>query len=500
MNSNQSTNNRAQAPLPVYETWYISMPEIPPRSRLYNLRPQWPGTGWVESLTGYTARLAEEYCVRPATLVAKEIFPQSGLAYLAGQQRVEGTFWRKSVALNGTGEWASDWVRTLEALTMRTELRQLTMLTWANVLSPRGLLRRTRAWCPQCYQEWDDAGITVYDPLIWAFEVITMCPRHNRCSLATRCPHEGCRRTQPPLAAKTRPGFCARCERWLGQAATAAPQQPVVNLVQQWECRSVAELLASAYIITEDDSPPRERIAQRLSTYLDSLAHGDPRELARLCRVSSRSMRDMLAGEQVPQLGTLLHICRNLDTTPLIFLLGYDPRDPRPGEKPGEDDGGNDSGNDGDARPPTAGPSAPGQGRRRKGKTPRAFQAERVREALEAALRAEGEPLPLRAVARQIGYDPSHLHKHFPGLCKAVAARYKAHVREGRVKRIQKLHADVRQATIARHHQGVYPSYRRVKALLDKPRQMHEPEAVTAWHQTLLALGWSGPPDTERAA
>jgi hypothetical protein len=504
MDSTSTANNRARPPLPVYETWDISPLELPPRSRLYCMEPVGLGTPMVESITGYTARLTEAYSVHTATLVALEILPKSGLPYLAGQQeKVAGTFWRKSVALNGTGEWATNWVQTLEALTMRTELRELTALTWASVLSPRGLLKRTRAWCPRCYQDWHSAGTTLYDPLIWAFKVITFC-LHHECSLIARCPHEGCQKEMPPLAPRTRPGFCARCDQWLGLPASATSRQHVdISGERQWTWDSVAGLLSATHCLKVDDAPPKARIAEALGAYLDRAAGGDPRELARLCDLSPRSMRDMLAGAQVPQLGTLLQICRGLGTNPLVFLLGYDPR-------PG---GGGGGGNDGDGASRDAtgavgsarshdasSESRPPRGRRRKGKTPRAFQAARVRGALEAALADTGTPRPLRAVALQAGYDPSHLHHHFPGLCRAIAARYKAYVRDGRVKRIQRLQAAVRQATTAQHSQGVYPSYRRVMALLDKPSQMHEPQAVIAWHQTLQELGWPGSPDTQSAA
>lgn len=88
----------------------------------------------------------------------------------------------------------------------------------------------------------------------------------------------------------------------------------------------------------------------------------------------------------------------------------------------------------------------------------------------------------------------------FLGCAGPSPPRYKAHVRDGRVKRIQSLQAEVRRATTAHHSKGAYPSYRRVMAMLDKPRQMHEPQAVIAWHQTLQELGWPGSPDTQSAA
>ena len=44
-----------------YETWTLEKAEVPPRTRLYHLRPVGFGTGLVESLTSYFSRLAEAH-------------------------------------------------------------------------------------------------------------------------------------------------------------------------------------------------------------------------------------------------------------------------------------------------------------------------------------------------------------------------------------------------------------------------------------------------------
>nr|WP_236116925.1 TniQ family protein [Hassalia byssoidea] len=48
---------------------------IPPRSRLYNLEPIGIGTPYVESLTGYVIRLAEQHCITTRQLLLNEIAP-----------------------------------------------------------------------------------------------------------------------------------------------------------------------------------------------------------------------------------------------------------------------------------------------------------------------------------------------------------------------------------------------------------------------------------------
>jgi len=51
-----------------YEEWDVSIPPLPSRSRLYRLEPIGIGTPYVESLTGYIARLAETHCITPKSL------------------------------------------------------------------------------------------------------------------------------------------------------------------------------------------------------------------------------------------------------------------------------------------------------------------------------------------------------------------------------------------------------------------------------------------------
>ena len=61
-----------------YEEWDMNIPPIPPRSRLYRLEPIGIATPYVESLTSYITRLAEEHCLTLKALVMGEIFPSQG--------------------------------------------------------------------------------------------------------------------------------------------------------------------------------------------------------------------------------------------------------------------------------------------------------------------------------------------------------------------------------------------------------------------------------------
>lgn len=133
---------------------------------------------------------------------------------------------------------------------LRGELRFLTMLTWAEALPGRGLIRGNRAWCPACYEEWYRAGQIVYDPLLWSLAPVTACLRHRR-RLRQTCQHHGCQQSSLPLTSRSRPGYCGRCGRWLGISSEGEPvgdealtEEEVRS--QTWIMQALGEILVAA--------------------------------------------------------------------------------------------------------------------------------------------------------------------------------------------------------------------------------------------------------------
>src|SRR6266702_3016311 len=96
-------------------------------------------------------------------------------------------------------------VRALEGLTQREELQCLTLLTWREVFPLVGLVRPTKAWCGACYEEQQRAGHPIYDPLLWAFQDLIVCVRHQQ-YLRFHCPYQDCQKSLPWLAWAGRPG------------------------------------------------------------------------------------------------------------------------------------------------------------------------------------------------------------------------------------------------------------------------------------------------------
>ena len=133
------------ANLKLYPSWNVQKTPIPPRSRLYHLEPIGVGTPYVESLTGYVARLAQQHCVTTRRLILNEIAPYLRLHKNFSDHQTDNIshvlgIQTRRAALNGTGLMASKLLSALSILTQNTRLHFLTLLSWGKVFPNRGLL------------------------------------------------------------------------------------------------------------------------------------------------------------------------------------------------------------------------------------------------------------------------------------------------------------------------------------------------------------------------
>ncbi|MCY9764985.1 TniQ family protein [Paenibacillus alvei] len=189
-----------------------------PRSKLYCLEPINKGQFSVESLTGYISRLAESHCVLTGELFADEISPLLNKAYLKDLSLKGGTsFYGGAHTINGMGQHAQQMKLVMEKLTGCKNLEETTVIRFRNILSNRGLLRTTRAWCPYCYQDDKSRNSIIYDRQIWTLQSTIYCPVHL-CLLQSRC--TSCERDMLVFERRTRPGYCSKCSSWLGNDST----------------------------------------------------------------------------------------------------------------------------------------------------------------------------------------------------------------------------------------------------------------------------------------
>jgi TniQ len=119
------------------------------------VKPVGIGTSQGENLTSYITRLAYEHCVTVKDLVVHELLPYFGRAYLLSRENNNlSAFWKYASSFNSLNPSTHDWIQLLEKLTLQRDLSLSTMIPWSNILSARNIIRKTRAWCPQCYDEY----------------------------------------------------------------------------------------------------------------------------------------------------------------------------------------------------------------------------------------------------------------------------------------------------------------------------------------------------------
>jgi len=379
--------------LPFEELGFLG---VPSRSRLYNLQPIAIGTSHIESLTSYIARLATVHCVDTRTFVSQEILPLLGKDYLLNRacKRSQGFWLNNTRMLNGTQSWAKGWVLALENLTTIKTLNYLTMLTWSNVIAFRGLLRSVKAWCPNCYTEWQEANKPLYEPLLWHLHCVTTCPQH-RCYLCDKCPCQGCKKEQPILSPRAKIGFCTSCGHWLGspQNGDIAPSKTNSEW-EIWIAEAVGELLAEAPKLLE--SPIQETICQILSLCIGQA--GGASALAQEITLSRDTIQAIRKGQQTPQLLSLLYLSYYIGVKPYSLLSRkIEAKDIKR----------------------VLNPFTTPLKRAR----PKPPDLPKLREALAKALTEEPAP-SMKTVAKRLSYDQTFLSKHLPDLTKEISTRF----------------------------------------------------------------------------
>ncbi len=383
-----------------YEEWDVTIPPLPSRSRLYHEEPIGIGSAYTESLTSYLVRLAELHHVSPKVLVVQEILPLLDRSNLTEENSFIHQLWSKdSLILNGTSSYAKAWGEVLAQLTVWNNFLPLTMLTWQKVISRKGLLRATQAWCPVCYEEWRENNSKVYNPLIWALKVVIVCPYHH-IFLLTQCPHENCRRSLPYLSPLSRLGYCSYCRRWLGSpfqrtTSNCRDEVPIEDIDQQyWVAKSVGELIEVAPNLSK--LPDKDQIALSLIQCSNQLADGSLKLLARQLKVPYVTLLGWQQETNTPRLDTLVKVCSGLGISLRSFLseTGYD----------------------------WSQHSSFNSIQRHIHKC---VAKEDVGRTLEGFL-SGNPPLSIKEITAKLGYkSPTHLYRCAPELCRAITARYR---------------------------------------------------------------------------
>jgi hypothetical protein len=434
-----------------YELWDLKRPSISKRSILYHLKPMAIGTGSVECLTSYVARLAEAHSLSPGVLLSRLLASHMTKGYWSRGGARAGTNGsalgnsssEHAKAINGVGVIARDWVTVLRKLTQRGDLEHLTMLPWSNVFSQRNLLRSNLVWCPSCYESQRLSGLSAYTPLIWMFNCVTLCTRHKR-RLNSRC--DCCGKRQHWLERRSVAGHCSKCGEWLGNKENTGDVVIVESNIspteldwQTYVTEQLEHLIHAAFNL-----PPasKQRVALSLSHCITRATDGNISRFAQLVGKTKNTVWGWQSGKSKVPIDDLLRICHSVGTSLVDFVYADDLFL---------------------NKLERVQPLVPASGVKNVRRSAITIDLKEIEGALRAAFENQ-PPRPMKTIAANLGVHKRVLYKHFSERCKEISSRHRQY-------RLQIKH--VHQTVSARRMEetrirlqtlGVYPSRRRVAA------------------------------------
>lgn len=307
--------------------------------------------------------------------------------------------------------------------------------------------------------EWKDQDMPISEPMVWTFQAVTTCMKHHR-KLEDHCPH--CQRQQPLIRSQAALDHCVRCKTWLGSLASVSESpNPETIEWQRWVAVALEELRSA---LASFGLPPWEQFFTNLSASCE--ARGEQSRMAELTGLARGQFARWLNRSLTPILESILEFCYVCNVTPLQVLLG----DLAPLRKIVQE----------------GKPCRPPRARRPVHPVDRG----RCQELIQAVLDGREEPLGYVQIAARLGYNSSALRYYFPQECVLLSKQIKAHRRQRKEQRLARIQEEVRQATLALHAQGVYPSQNKVADLLSDPNLLFQPEAKATWRALCRELGW----------
>jgi hypothetical protein len=438
---------------------------IPPRSQLYSLEPMGVGTGMVESLTSYVARLAEAHSLKLSTFVGKILAPLGKMRGITGVGGWYDILRHLGASLNGTGGTSADCVAILESLTLQESLLNLTLRFTTGWLSDRALISTNQRWCPQCLNEWKRCGATVYYPLLWQLQVVQSCPVHQTL-LESHCP--GCGTRHRPLGKHLIPGHCPSCGGWLGVDGGMIKEgrgDDDVRQTQEFIANQCQTLIGGAATL---ESRKCTAWSKNIECLVRQCTRGTAHGLSQDLGIDHDTIKCWITTQHVPTLPSGLMVACAFDLN-LIDLLSL----PLAGEVRL-------------VRSLKAAEVASLFRRRLKRHDAKTIEGILT----EAAEHPADRPLSLMAVCKRAGCHQTFAARKFPELAQKIIVHKQMYVQIHKQQR--QYFAGLITKSVASHlaASGQYPSHRRMSRALPSWISLREAVAKKAWLEFLEEWGW----------
>lgn len=433
-------------------------------SKLYSITPIGLSNSLVESLTSYISRLALAHCVYPGILMERVVKSVVDKKYSSANiQKI----YKSTGVINGTGVMGLDIVNALEKFTLQECLSSLTLASFSEFIPTQKLLHKYKLWCPKCYEDWRSKKKEIYEPLIWKLKPVTVCSTHHL-SLQEFCPH--CLQKNYHLAWKTRPGYCSKCDRWLGELK-AYDGSLVIKKKDQilewhlWVSKNLEELLIKN--LSHDVTWSKNTVSQSLMKYAQQKAERNIAALARQLKMPKNTVWLWCKGKNQPSLEMLLRICHGLNVSLWSFLT---------------------TDNLAESEKIQLIDSPPKLKSRAKGKV---FDRDLIKEYLEEVLKEDKTPpISMVEVAKNLNFHKRTITRHFPELCQQISAKYTQYIKSQHLDTIKQSCQEVRKAIIQLNNEGKYPSQSKVEKLISRPGLLRYKEVKQAFAKAKQELNF----------
>ena len=302
-----------------------SAPPVPSRPVLYGRTPKGVGTPFVESLTGFLARLAAARGLLVTDVLDRLVRPLLPPGTLRPRRDLSWFLTRHVSSFDGAGDPAVPVVRALEHLTGQPDLVLHTFLPWRGLLCPHGpgaVRQGGKRWCCRCLEAMHAHGMEPWEPLLWRLAPATRCPEH-RVPLSERCP--SCGRTLHVVTQRVPSGYCERCGHLLHrddpllESGDFDPERDTEAVWEWWTSVALGQMLAGQPLVLRCPAPDRfvDFLRRALTRH-----GGNVESLVRTLGLNRSMVERWLDRRRRPRLRPFLTACIRLRASPAVVGTG----------------------------------------------------------------------------------------------------------------------------------------------------------------------------------
>lgn len=335
-----------------------------------------------------------------------------------------GGFYETAIGINGVGQLANEFSYLTNELTGRSDIRCTTLKNWSAIIPTRGLLKKIKSWCPKCYEESKLNNGVVYDQLIWNFQLVDYCMKHKT-SLVNTC--ENCSSTMPVINRTSSPGFCSRCENWLGTFFLTETNESTNDSLL--DISLIGELLANNELNFTYDS-----FLESLNFYINEVFDQMPFRAATFFKIPKSTFGTWICGKTQPNIKYLIQICKMLGISIIEFFQM---------QKANRDE----------------------SSFRYHGARQTRHNHLEIQNILKKVIENK-EPVSISEVSRLIGCDRKLLSSLYRADCDQIMKNYNDHLQHNKNERLSTKTNQLSKAFYSLVEQSVYPSRRRLEEIL----------------------------------